>query len=333
MMKVELEYVSSWRNSFLQGSNNEPLPKKGRNYVGSMTELSKDGNFINREVTIDTVMGLLNRLIGDQRKLYQSRSDTSYFFKNTESLVQWEDTPFAENEEIVYIRNTKGSHDQNSFTGMIKTNSPAFSFDKASDLWGILFLDIDSLFQFLKSDNYIKPIKVIYDPISIIERLEFLNKEKAIDPDPIIMNTLKKEFSEIEYLDKKNKIKPISLYCSALYLKLNNLTPTVDLEGVISKAGNLTGISKKGFTKKDFMNAHTTGDKKIIWGNPFVKESMIKGEGRTKTFLTKASGKLTINLDIHLDKAKELRDMIDNAGVSSFYLGKKGLAHITKITI
>lgn len=27
-MRIIIEYESSWRNSFLDGSNNEPLPKK-----------------------------------------------------------------------------------------------------------------------------------------------------------------------------------------------------------------------------------------------------------------------------------------------------------------
>ena len=44
-MKIQIEYDSSWRNSFLGGSNNEPLPSKGREFLGSMTNLKKEGNF------------------------------------------------------------------------------------------------------------------------------------------------------------------------------------------------------------------------------------------------------------------------------------------------
>ena len=43
-MKIIIEYESSWRNSFLDGSNNEELPKSGRNFIGSMTTLKKEGN-------------------------------------------------------------------------------------------------------------------------------------------------------------------------------------------------------------------------------------------------------------------------------------------------
>ena len=54
-MKVEIKYESSWRNSFLDGSNNEPLPKGGRKFVGSMTSLKKSENYLSREISNDTV--------------------------------------------------------------------------------------------------------------------------------------------------------------------------------------------------------------------------------------------------------------------------------------
>jgi len=74
-MKIGIEYEASWRNSFLDGDNNEALPKKGRKFIGSITALKKSENYIKRDVTHNTVMGILNRLIGEQRKLYQARED------------------------------------------------------------------------------------------------------------------------------------------------------------------------------------------------------------------------------------------------------------------
>ena len=126
-MKIIIDYESSWRNSFLDGSNNEPLPKKGnkvvgRNFVGSMTSLRKPENFKKRQITLDTVMGVLNRIIGDQRKLYQARSDDNYFFKDIDNVdsgkVLFNDNAI-ETSEMTYIRNITGStYDQGSFTGM-----------------------------------------------------------------------------------------------------------------------------------------------------------------------------------------------------------------------
>ena len=90
-MKIIIEYEASWRNSFLDGSNNEKLPKTGRKFNSSMTELRKDGNYKERKITQDTVIGVLNRLVGDQRKLYQAREQPAYFFKHIEPLVRFED--------------------------------------------------------------------------------------------------------------------------------------------------------------------------------------------------------------------------------------------------
>ncbi len=125
-MRIIIEYESSWRNSFLDGSNDEKLPNKGRNFVASMTELKKPENYFQREVTKNTVMGILSRLIGDQRKLYQARASEDYYFADKEELIAFEDKPKVINRETAYIRNMKGSTDQNSFTGMIKVNDPIF---------------------------------------------------------------------------------------------------------------------------------------------------------------------------------------------------------------
>ena len=90
-MKIIIEYESSWRNSFLDGSNDEQLPKQGRNFVASSAKLKDSTNFHQREITQNTVMGILNRLIGDQRKLYQSRQSEDYYFADMENLIHFQD--------------------------------------------------------------------------------------------------------------------------------------------------------------------------------------------------------------------------------------------------
>lgn len=79
------------------------------------------------------------------------------------------------------------------------------------------------------------------------------------------------------------------------------------------------------------MDRYTTGSKKLIWGNPYLLKEKKKGEGEIVSVLTKASGKLIINLNISKEQARDLEEKIENAGVSSFYLGKKGLAYVTDI--
>jgi hypothetical protein len=344
-MRISIKYEASWRNSFLDGSNNEPLPKGGRGFVGSMKSLAERENeqFLNfkkREVTIDTVMGVLNRLIGDQRKLYQSRANRNYFFSELESKVTFEDQqdkfkPI--NTEIVYIRNITGSTDQNAFTGMIKSNDPIFCSSYSDAFWGVLTLGFQDLCQFIYDSNFSISNKEKFDPLSVLATLAELNKLKPVVVSGHVfdaLTTLRSNYPDANYLDSKDMIKPIMFYCSALYLQVGRLTAKgYDLSTELTKTGGVSGISKRGFTPKDFMDRYTTGPKKPIWGNPYVLKEKRKGEGEVISILRKANGTLEINLDIPQDKAQELNAMIEAAGVSSFYLGKKGLAYVEDIRI
>jgi hypothetical protein len=336
-LKITIEYEASWRNSFLDGDNNQVLPVGGRGYLGSMTTLKKEGNFIERQVTLDTVMGLLNRLIGDQRKLYQARKQThqtNYFFEDIESKVSFEDKPILTNE-IVYIRNMKGSTDQNSFTGMIKANHPSMSSDYSVELWGILKLSLDGLCNFILSDE---KVQQVIDPnplliCALIEELEALKPVENAGQITEVIAALTNHFPDTEYLNNKGQVITSSLYCSALYVQVKRLAAQYDLSTALTKAGGLSGISKRGFTKKDFMDRYTTGKKKILWGNPYMKKEKIKGQGEVTSMLTKASGQLEINIDVDIKKGQEIKDLIECAGVSAFYLGKKGLAYVSNIRV
>lgn len=337
-MKICIEYDSCWRNSFLDGTNNEPLPKGGRDFISSMSNLNKDKeNFKVSDVTLDTVMGVLNRLIGDQRKLYQVRSkafEKEYFFEDLENKINFIDSPVL-TKEMTYIRNMKGSTDQNSFTGMIKATNAMFTSDYSTQFWSVLGYDFSELCDFILSEKTSKS-SLELNPLAVIDRLELLNKCKAVlneDQVNLVLEKLKIHFPEINYLNVKGMIAPISFYCSALYLQLERLSEKFDMTSAKTKVGGISGISKKGFTKKDFMDRFTTGSKKIIWGNPYMRKEKIKGQGEVTSLMTKASGQLEITIDVDKGKGAEIKTMIENAGVSSFYLGKKGLAYVSDIRV
>lgn len=333
-MKIEIEYEASWRNSFLDGDNNEALPKKGRKFIGSITALKNSENYIRRYVTHNTVMGILNRLIGEQRKLYQARKDENYFFKNIEPLVMFNDNVKIKNSELVYLRNASGNTDQNSFTGMIKTDDEMFTSDYSKSFWGILALDMEELLEFIVDDiKFDKEISL--DPLVISDRFAQIRKIKALQEEEMVLKALEvleKTYEGTNYKNNKGLVVPLNLYCSALYLQLERLSKSYDLSSALTKSGTITGISKRLFTKKDFMNRFTTGEKKKIFGNPYIAKSFVEGEGQVTSMLTKASGTLEITIDISRDEAKNLKKMIENAGVSSFYLGKKGLAYVKNIS-
>ena len=335
-MKITIEYESSWRNSFLDGSNNEKLPKIGRNFISSMKSLKQDGNFIQRNVTKDTVMGILNRLIGDQRKLYQARLCQDYYFTDIEKSLTDSNIndKSSSSNEIVYIRNVTGSTDQNSFTGLIKSNDAAFKSNVSSQLWGILWLDLDQLLNFILTQPMEISCPTFLDPIIVCDRIEFLSAEKPLNIEGKVKTAFEKLqniYTDINYLNAKGQVPLVSLYSSALYIQIEILKQSNDFSTILTKSGGLSGISKRGFTKKDFMDRYTTGSKKFIWGNPYLLKQKKKGEGEVISLLTKANGYVEIVINISEEMAKDLEQKIIDAGVSSFYLGKKGLAYVTKI--
>lgn len=334
-MKIVIDYESSWRNSFLDGNNNEPLPKNGRNFVASMKQLSDKPqvNYKTRDVTHSTVMGILNRLIGDQRKLYQSRMDKNYFFKNLEQEISFRDKPMSINHEFAFIRNISGNEDRESYAGIIRSNAPLFKADFSPMLWGVLQLNLDELYDFILNNSLARTFQEP-DPISITAKIVELSAYKPIEniADPQkCLSILVKNFEGFNGLNNKGLILPVRFYFAALYLQLKRLSSQHDVSIALTKAGKISGISLNSFTKKDFMGAYSTGGKKKVWGNPFLLEEYVSGEGKTKRLLKKASGQLHIEIPVEKQRGKELIAMIENAGVSSFYLGKKGLAYVSKM--
>ena len=219
---------------------------------------------------------------------------------------------------------------------MIKAQDPAFTSGFSSQLWGALFLPLNHLLDFILNLN--EPVfneLEELDPITVINQLEELNALKPISVDAQvqkILEYLSSKFVDVDYkLTSKGQLTPVSLYTSALYLQIERLSQEYDLTDVLTKSGGLSGISKRGFTKKDFMDRYTTGSKKLIWGNPYVLKEKRKGEGEVTQTLTKASGRLEINLQLTDEQALDLEQKIMDAGVSAFYLGKKGLAYVIEI--
>lgn len=348
-MRITIKYEASWRNSFLDGSNNSPLPKTGREFLGSMTALGKKNaegrfsNFIKREISLDTVMGVLNRLIGDQRKLYQSRQCHNYFFADLESHITFNDRQDRTkpiNNEMVYIRNMTGNTDQNAFTGMIKDNHPVFNSEYSTEFWGILWLPIEKLVSFFEDDqfNFSLEESISINLISVLERSIYLQKHvKPVaydDSNQKIVELLAKIFPDETYVESE-KIKPIRLYSAALYIQLERLSKKFDMKDACNRRGSnifVFGFSKRGFNgSRDFMKNFITGGEKPIWGNPYMLKP--KFGGQDTSLLIKANGTLDIQLEIPEEKAKQLESMIEAAGVSSFYIGKKGLAYVDSLRL
>lgn len=368
-MKIIIDYDSSWQNSVLTGSNDEPV-KKRNTKISSKSKQPPDV----RDITESTVLGILCKLIGDQRKLYQSKSDDNFYFKDMDiSFVQRKSEKWIETAYLIRKTDEKGvlanRPPQGSFIGVLDENEPLFFSEYAATLWAILDFNINELLDFIlnpvvkksnysvspthiinrvqfnilsmdnikfskdeiesirqkiakelekgkpsqsKVETYQQEIEKIVNEVNNTERGEFENKlQKCLD-------ALAIKFGTEKYVEKN--ISPISLYSAALYLTIEEMkSQGIDTSSLVSNEGKIKGFSKHGFNGvRDFLNP-LMGNKKKTTHTPYN--------------LTKANGQLEITLDIDTDQATELKQMIDNAGVSSFYLGKKGLAYVSEIRL
>lgn len=113
-----------------------------------------------------------------------------------------------------------------------------------------------------------------------------------------------------------------------------------EIEGkLIEKKGNMKGIAPNsgGLTIKDFYSSFS--DKKTSADTPYMISSKYFDKKACKNLnqsafdlgITKEDGVLEINIDVEEDEALELKKIINMVGVSTFQLGKKGLAYIREI--
>jgi hypothetical protein len=374
-MVIYIVYDSCWQNSFLHGVDDQPITKDNHR---KFKATSKSNITDIREIGMTTILGVLCRLIGDQRKLYQARQADNFYFKDIEQSIKFSHREKTNYFETAFIVNkTEDRPPQSSFMGVLSDETALFFSKYSKNLWSVFDFDIGELFDFiLKPRININPLGQIspnrdlrsrieeishQDPITLLDsklsklknsieketnkhsekikhggkvtekdvqrlveleldysKLKSSEEDKAFnDKLQNVLATLKNRFpskeSGKEHL-KKDQVYPMGLYSAALYIMLDELnTSGIDTSGYINNNGNIQGFNPYGFNGiRDFLNPLSGGKKRC---------------GGTPTKLAKASGILTIELNISQERANELEDMIEAAGVSSFYLGKKGLAY------
>jgi hypothetical protein len=331
-MEIVLRFSSAWQNSFLGGSNDEPSPKGGRKYEASCQKLGTGKQFFReRPISHNTVMGVLNRLIGDQRKLFVARECEQYYFKSLEDNVSFALENEVKSSEVVFLRNFGGNSDPSGTAGMLLDDHLMFG-ESVRPLWEVLAWPIEKVMEYITTGIEIEadafqPVKLsAFGITAMFSGTKTQKLVKDVDTSGICAVLLDKG-----YVNEKQseKISVETMYCSAMYLMLEqmDITPVEIFGG----KGLLPGISKRGFTLKDFMSKVTTGGTKPVYGNPYQKKILKKGEKAVDVILTKMDGLLRITLDVDREQAKEIKRIIDDAAVSAFTLGKKGLAYVDKI--
>lgn len=152
-------------------------------------------------------------------------------------------------------------------------------------------------------------------------------------------------YSELNYNNPKNAASVINIIGLLYYFVIkwsekNQLKN--QLENVlINKNNNIPGIASNSgkMTIKDMYGA--VSPKKVTFNMPYMLDTkMIKkktapqiNQTNTNIGIGKESGFLEININVPIEKAKKIKEIISYVGVATFQLGKKGLAYIEEIDI
>ena len=113
-MKVQIKYDSCWQNSILDDKTSSP------NSNTRKFNKSKPGGNI-QKISKNTVLGVLYRLIGDQRTLRKIKKSGNHYFSDIEDNIDFELKKSFDYEELVMLINK--SNDRTSdgkYIGVIK---------------------------------------------------------------------------------------------------------------------------------------------------------------------------------------------------------------------
>lgn len=314
-MQIIINYESKWGNSFLS----EPNDKGERKYIASK-KASKNKSDTEKNISLDTVYGILYRLLGSRKPLKIILKEDNSIMKKLieENKINFNVSKKIQTKELVYIRN-KNNHEI-SYSGV--PNENLLKIKDIKKPLSVLFYNRDELLEYILSNKpYDLKLKEETKSISILEISKMLSdfgKNKDLKLNNNEYKSLNKSYKNIF----KQDIHPESACLTFLainksihYFFKNKTEKLIKL----SNNNTFAGISLNGhsYTEKTFMQQFA--NKKINYGNQYK--------------IKKENGVLKINIDCDLESAEEIKVLLNNAGVSSFYLGKKGLAYVDEIII
>jgi len=360
-MIIDITYEGKWSNSFLDDP--KPRNEKGetppRNYIATTSTLKSDPDAYRfRDITLNTIYGVLYRLVGARKALDLMLEEDTSLIKTiiSEGRISFRHTPTSITKEIVYLRNAKNEPAQAEYAGV-----PDVSFladEDLSSIFEVADYTQEELVRFIsrqeRPDRELEgAVKCLFDlnfalstskdrmvadspyrPVTTDEKKKKAKLKKYIISyaDPDILEGISSAYEEITNtrLEPKSNILIAAVNLATIeYVQKN---PDTGLKKMLQNALPVfkgCGKNAKAFTVRDFLTP-TTGYKKIQFGNPYRVEGI---NGKPDIWLTKMDGNVEIKIDCTMEEARELDKMIDYAGVGPFYIGKKGLAYITKIIL
>ncbi len=406
-MKITIEYESKYSLSTVkngeniltgmavitEGSNKnvQNIFSKNNNFLENIKELNKYyPNFQYADITENTVVGILCRLVGEIRRL-DMLDNTHPVLKLRNKITFKNENVSFQNENVLLhttlkevqnnagglIDEAKSSHFLLSKNALSETLLSVFEIKNQSELIELLngLKNNDPKFFY---SSYLKPIKVD----------SFLKEHILAD------NTHKEIILGLDYHDGKNRLlevngrlffgedinvialknyilqgndnpnfKPASiteerkklnvdeifnvfgfLFAKKIsFLRENNLFKNEFETSLNGQKTSIRGLApgSGSITIKDYYT-NFVSEKKMAWTMPysvalkkdlFVKNDLNEFNAGAKIGVTKECGVLTINLNLSKEEEEWVLEKIENAGVNTFNLGKKGLAYVSKIEL
>lgn len=429
-MKIKIAYDSKFSLSTTEGEqsyltgmsvlsenpNKDTIEifKKENNFLKNIKELNKYyPNYKYADITENTVLGILCRLVGEVRRLNVLENNHPIIklkekisFENINLEFQNEvmnlHTPLKEvqngaggiisnkkenhfllnnneiSESLMSVFNYKTTEDIISYLQKLENDNPSLflenygkkinplnfisemsiSEDLTKSLQNLSFnhcnlciLTINAR-HFWGSSESIDSFKNSYENYSlVIDAFNLQIKDKK--------NNSRKVIKEFEYLkqEEMNKMKKLKeflnineifnisgfLFNRKIAYLLRNKKFENQLLAYINTKNTIAGIASTSgaITIKDFYN-NFVDDKKTSFSMPysvelkadlFEKDSFREFNVGTKVGVTKECGELTININVSYSEALKIYERIESAGVSTFQLGKKGLAYVKEINL
>ena len=309
-------------------------------------------NYQYKTITKDTIMGLLSRFIGDVRRLDEIKLDPqNNFLYSIEDKISFKNVPSFYQNEIISLA-TKEKMLQNNGAGIINDNIDLIKKnDFTSLLYSPLIVEpkINEIVNFITSlkNNNIDNIKKYNDKINIniiVSAFNFWQSyTKNIIEDENNYQILVDEFQvKKNKKDKqeKQKINILGLMIIEVlkYMVKNNLF-IEERKNSLSKNGNLAGIStiSGNLTIRELYK--TLAKPKLSSSMPLelsigpvffdINEKNVNKD--IKIGLIKEGGQIKIKLDFDSEEEKFFKTYLENSGIATFHVGKKGLGFIKQV--
>lgn len=175
------------------------------------------------------------------------------------------------------------------------------------------------------------------------EYINILNRIARFTGKNLDSNNQYNAYSELGKINEKNSVAVLNIIGLLYYvvtswlIKINKENEILDK--LINKNGNISGVASNSgkMTIKDFYGF--ISPRKLSWSMPYMfdskyfkkKEAKQFNQSNTTLGVGKEDGTLEILIDVPNEEALLIIEQIEAAAVSTFHVGKKGLAYVIGI--